>query len=209
MLGRDNSIVTDLFGGQLLNRTTCTHCNYESIAFDNYWDLSLSFTRGLSMLDKCDLPRMIEHFLKEEILDDLFHCVRCKKDRKFKKGFVIWRLPKVLVIHLKRFHYGKYRKEKITHDVRFPVKNLDLSEFVKESKDISVKDAKYSLFSIVNHSGSLNGGHYTADCMNPYDKKWYTFNDSMVRESHVVSDKDTEIEGESPYILFYIKNSCV
>ena len=28
--------------------------------------------------------------------------------------------------------------------------------------DRSVKDAKYSLFGVVNHSGSLNGGHYTA-----------------------------------------------
>jgi ubiquitin carboxyl-terminal hydrolase 2/21 len=209
MLGRDNSIVTDLFGGQLLSKTTCTHCGYESIAFDNYWDLSVSFTRGLSMLDKCDLPRMIEHFLKEEILDDLFNCERCKQKRKFKKCFSFWRLPKILPIHLKRFHFAKYKKEKITHNVKFPVKNLDLSEFVKESKDISVKDAKYSLFAMVNHSGNLNAGHYTAECMNLNNKKWYNFNDSMVKESHIISDKDTEIEGDAPYILFYIKNSCI
>jgi len=136
MLGRDNSIVTDLFSGQLLSRTKCTQCSYESLAFDNFWDLSLSFTRGLSILNKCDLTRMIEHFLKEELIDDLFYCEKCKQKRKFKKSFVIWRLPQVLVIHLKRFHYGKYKKEKITQSVKFPVKNLDLSEFVKESRNI-------------------------------------------------------------------------
>ena len=135
MLGRDNSIVTDLFSGQLLSKTKCTHCGYESLAFDNFWDLSLSFTRGLSLLNKCDLTRMIEHFLKEELIEDLLHCQKCKQKRKFKKNFVIWRLPKVLVIHLKRFHYGKYKKEKITQSVRFPIKNLDLSEFVQESRN--------------------------------------------------------------------------
>ena len=133
MLGRDNSIVTDLFSGQLLSRTTCTHCKYESLAFDNYWDLSLSFTRGLAMLDKCDLMRMFEHFLKEETLEDSFHCEKCKQKRKFKKAFAIWRLPKVLVVHLKRFHYGKFKKEKIRHCVNFPVENLDLTDYVKES----------------------------------------------------------------------------
>jgi ubiquitin C-terminal hydrolase len=137
MLGRDNSIVTDLFSGQLLSKTTCTHCGYVSLAFDNYWDLSLSFTRGLSILNKCELKRMLEHFLKEENLDDLVHCEKCKQKRKFKKGFVIWRLPKVLVIHLKRFHFGKYKKEKITQSVKFPVKNLNLSEFVTESRKLS------------------------------------------------------------------------
>jgi ubiquitin carboxyl-terminal hydrolase 2/21 len=137
MLGRDNSIITDLFSGQLLSRTTCTTCGFESLAFDNFWDLSLSFTRGLSMLDGCDLLRMLDQFLKEELLDDLFNCERCKQKRKFKKCFVIWRLPKVLVIHLKRFHYGKYKKEKITQNVRFPVHDLNLTEFVKESSNIS------------------------------------------------------------------------
>jgi ubiquitin C-terminal hydrolase len=209
MLGRDNSIVTDLFGGQLLNRTICTHCGHESLAFDNYWDLSLSFTGRLSTLDRCDLPSMIEHFLKEETLDDLMNCEKCKQKRKFKKCFSFWRLPNILAIHLKRFHYEKYRKEKITHSVRFPVKNLDLSEFVKDSKDISVADAKYSLFGIVNHSGNLNGGHYTAECKNPHNKMWYNYNDSSVKESHIISEKDTESEGENPYILFYIKTSCI
>ena len=45
--------------------------------------------------------------------------------------------------------------------------------------------------------------------MNPNNKKWYTFNDSSVRESYAIKDKDNDTEGDSPYILFYIKNSCL
>lgn len=162
MLGRDNSIVTDLFCGQLLSKIKCSECGFESLAFDNFWDLSLSFTRGLNMLDSCEVQRMIEHFLKEETLDDLFYCEKCKNRTKSSKKFVIWRLPKILVIHLKRFHYGKFRKEKLNNNIIFPVNCLDLSDLVRESSDSSVQDPRYSLYGIVNHAGSLSGGHYTA-----------------------------------------------
>jgi len=201
MLERDNSIVTDLFCGQLLSKTRCTHCNYESLAFDNYWDLALSFAKGATHLND-----MMEQFLKEEELDDLFNCEKCKTKRKSKKKFVIWRLPKILVIQLKRFEYTQYRRDKINKSVTFPVKNFDLSKYTGESTDSSIRDSKYTLFGIVNHGGSLSGGHYTAECMNIQDRKWYSFNDSMVRETSMKRD---EAESSSPYILFYVKSSCL
>jgi hypothetical protein len=55
----------------------------------------------------------------------------------------------------------------------------------------------YDLFGVVNHFGSLNGGHYTAYCQNP-DGKWYDFNDSSV-SSHSPSNVCTS----AAYILFY------
>jgi ubiquitin carboxyl-terminal hydrolase 2/21 len=115
-----------------MNKIICNTCKYESLSFDNFWDLSLSFTRGLGMLDSCELERMFEHFLKEEQLDDLFTCEKCKTKRKSTKKFVIWRAPKILVIHLKRFHFGKTRREKIRQNVIFPVEGLDLKQFIEE-----------------------------------------------------------------------------
>lgn len=41
--------------------------------------------------------------------------------------------------------------------------------------------------------------------MNPFNRKWYNFNDSSVRDSHAIDPRDNEAEGESPYILFYVK----
>ena len=84
------------------------------------------------MLDSCDISRMFDHFLKEEQLEDLFTCEKCKTRRKSSKKFAIWRVPKILVIHLKRFHYGKYRREKIRHNVVFPVKGLNLKPFIED-----------------------------------------------------------------------------
>lgn len=50
------------------------------------------------------------------------------------REFTLWKLPNILVIHLKRFHYGRTRREKINHRIKFPIKNLDLSEYVNESR---------------------------------------------------------------------------
>ena len=38
----------------------------------------------------------------------------------------------------------------------------------------------YDLYGVSNHYGSLNGGHYTASCLNDIDKEWYYFDDSSV-----------------------------
>jgi len=205
MLARDNSIITDLFCGQLLSKTVCTHCKNESLAFDNFWDLALSFNKAL-MNKSQHLSEMLEQFLKEEELEDLFYCEKCKVRRKSKKRFVIWRLPKVLVVQLKRFEYSHWRGDKINKSVTFPVKNFNLSQFTQESNDGSVRNANYTLCGIVNHGGSLNGGHYTAECMNNENKRWYDFNDSMVSETTMKMD---ECSSSSPYILFYVKSSCL
>lgn len=44
-LDRDNSIITDLFTGQLMNRLECNKCHHKSYAFDNFMDLSVSIPR--------------------------------------------------------------------------------------------------------------------------------------------------------------------
>lgn len=38
---RDDSIMTDLFQGQLINRLWCLSCGHQTYAFDNFMDLSI------------------------------------------------------------------------------------------------------------------------------------------------------------------------
>lgn len=63
-----------------------------------------------------------------------------------------------------------------------------MSPWVKKKGDHN----KYNLVSVVNHYGSMGGGHYTAFGRNKDDKQWYNFDDSSVTvtspESVVVSD---------------------
>lgn len=145
-----------------------------------------------------DLKESLDMFTVEEILsaDDTWYCNRCKEHKQATKKFDLWRLPKILVIHLKRFSYkNKYSKDKIKMLVDFPLKDLDLSEFVKGE---GAEDSMYDLVAVSNHYGDLGGGHYTAYAYHRNENKWYDYNDSSVRE---VSEKD--ICTPSAYLLFY------
>lgn len=87
------------------------------------------------------------------------YCPRCKEHRQATKKLDLWKLPDILVVHLKRFSYSRYLKNKLDTVVSFPLQNLDLTKYVK-SKD--GKCYTYELYAISNHYGGLGGGHYTA-----------------------------------------------
>jgi ubiquitin carboxyl-terminal hydrolase 4/11/15 len=80
--------------------------------------------------------KLFEQFLKEESIDG-YSCETCKKVRKVKKKLYLWRLPPVLVVHLKRFHFTQSRRNKITTNIQFPDKNLDLGPIIKRSQEQS------------------------------------------------------------------------
>ena len=54
---------------------------------------------------------------------------------------------------------------------------------------------------VVNHSGDINFGHYTADCLNEHTRKWHHYNDSWVSETSMGSS----VESSAPYLLFYAR----
>lgn len=84
------------------------------------------------------------------------------------KQFLISSPPAVLILHLKRFQVGpRCMFRKITKHVTFPFV-LDLAPFcaskVKTLPNVHrhQKNLMYSLYGIVEHSGSMHGGHYVA-----------------------------------------------
>lgn len=68
------------------------------------------------------LTECIELFTKTEKLSasDPWYCSKCKKHQQATKKFDLWKLPEILVIHLKRFQYSKYSHHKIEIPVEFP-----------------------------------------------------------------------------------------
>ncbi|KFB42476.1 AGAP007600-PA-like protein [Anopheles sinensis] len=64
-------------------------------------------------------------------------------------------------------------------------------------------DNRYDLYAVCYHQGdTLETGHYTAACKNPYDGQWYRFDDQRV--AHVPNDRiDEEIINNEAYLLFY------
>ena len=53
------------------------------------------------------------------------YCPKCKKHHRATKKFDLWRLPHVLVIHLKRFSYNRYWRDKLDSFIEYPTKYVD------------------------------------------------------------------------------------
>eukprot|EP00727_Mastigamoeba_balamuthi_P005759 m51a1_g1802 putative ubiquitin carboxyl-terminal hydrolase 15 isoform x2 (1168) ;mRNA; f:447414-451210 len=146
------------------------------------------------------LSRCMDLFEQEERLgtDDAWYCPRCKEMRLATKKFDLWRVPGVLVVHLKRFSMkNRYFRDKLDTEVKFPLEGLDLSTRVLCPHD---KPLVYDLFAVSNHYGSLGGGHYTAFAKSKDSGKWHRFDDSHVSE---VSSPAAEVCTSAAYVLFY------
>jgi len=151
------------------------------------------------------LSQCIQEFTNEEQLgeEDLWYCPQCKEHRQATKKLDLWKMPEVLVLHLKRFSATRNLRDKLDAFIDFPVTGLDMTEWVI-SKDIS-KDPDlvdqgliYDLFAVDNHYGGLGGGHYTAYARNFETGQWYNFDDSIVSPIQVDS-----VRTSAAYLLFY------
>ncbi|TSS11538.1 Ubiquitin carboxyl-terminal hydrolase 32 [Bagarius yarrelli] len=78
-------------------------------------------------LDSC-----LKAFTTEEELgeNELYYCSKCKTHRLATKKLDIWRLPPILIVHLKRFQFVNNRWIKSQKIVRFPRDNFDPSAFL-------------------------------------------------------------------------------
>ncbi|KAL0696074.1 hypothetical protein Bca4012_063254 [Brassica carinata] len=139
----------------------------------------------------------LEAFIAEEPLgpEDMWYCPACKEHRQAKKKLDLWKLPEILVVHLKRFTYSRFLKNKIDTLVNFPVHDLNLSKYVMNKDGQS---CFYELYAVSNHYGGLGGGHYTACAKLMDENKWYDFDDSRVSPVD-----ESEIKTSAAYVLFY------
>uniref|UniRef100_A0A3B3H6I0 Ubiquitin carboxyl-terminal hydrolase 4 n=1 Tax=Oryzias latipes TaxID=8090 RepID=A0A3B3H6I0_ORYLA len=139
----------------------------------------------------------IELFTTMETLGehDPWYCPTCKKHQQATKKFDLWSLPRILVVHLKRFSYNRCWRDKLDTVVDFPIRDLNMSEFVCDPK---ASPYIYDLIAVSNHYGGMGGGHYTAYAKNKLDGKWYYFDDSSVS-----SATDDQIVTKAAYVLFY------
>nr|XP_023506617.1 ubiquitin carboxyl-terminal hydrolase 45 isoform X4 [Equus caballus] len=80
-----------------------------------------------------------------------------------RKQLLISAVPAILILHLKRFHQAGLSLRKVNRHVDFPLM-LDLAPFCSATcKNVNVGDkVLYGLYGVVEHSGSMRGGHYTA-----------------------------------------------
>uniref|UniRef100_A0A673LY37 ubiquitinyl hydrolase 1 n=1 Tax=Sinocyclocheilus rhinocerous TaxID=307959 RepID=A0A673LY37_9TELE len=154
------------------------------------------------------LEQCLNLFTKPEVLapEEAWYCPKCQQHREASKQLLLWRLPNVLIIQLKRFSFRSFLwRDKINDMVDFPVRNLDLSKFCIGHKGDIQQPPIYDLYAVINHYGGMIGGHYTAYTRLPSDKNsqrsdvgWRLFDDSTV-----TTVEESQVVTRYAYVLFY------
>ncbi|KFO21573.1 ubiquitin carboxyl-terminal hydrolase 16 isoform X1 [Fukomys damarensis] len=133
--------------------------------------------------DECSIQHCLYQFTRNEKLRDAnkLLCEVCtwrqcngpkaniKGERKHvytnaKKQMLISLAPPVLTLHLKRFQQAGFSLRKVNKHIQFP-EILDLAPFCTlKCKNVAEENARvlYSLYGVVEHSGTMRSGHYTA-----------------------------------------------
>ncbi|CAF3858722.1 unnamed protein product [Rotaria magnacalcarata] len=167
------------------------------------------------------LQQCLQLFIEPEVLgpDDKWYCPHCKEHIQAEKKMSVWRLPPILIIHLKRFKYShcsslgymSSSREKIDTTIKFPIRDLNMAPYCSSiSADNQQHEAlarfRYDLYGVINHCGSAWFGHYTSNARllafndsAKTDIGWRLFNDQSV--SSFANDKD--LVRSDAYVLFY------
>lgn len=207
---RSDSLVVDYFQGQYQSRLECLTCHQTSTTYNAFMFLQLPLPSNRS---KISLQSCIDAFVKEEVLEkgDAWTCPKCKKSRKATKKLTLSRLPPVLLIQLKRFSINGYFTDKIDTMVDFPLKGLDLTNYMPsplppgaggvasasaDDPRSQVPPYRYDLYGVTNHFGTLSGGHYTAFVAS--GSRWLYCDDSRITEA-----KGGDVVGKPAYMLYY------
>ncbi|XP_050811801.1 ubiquitin carboxyl-terminal hydrolase 49 isoform X1 [Gopherus flavomarginatus] len=219
-------VVNTIFHGQLLSQVTCITCNYKSNTIEPFWDLSLEFPERYHSIEKgivpvnqteCMLTEMLAKFTETEALEGrIYACDQCNSKRRksspkplvlseAKKQLMIYRLPQVLRLHLKRFRWsGRNHREKIGVHVLFDqVLNMEPYCCRDSLSSLDKETFVYDLSAVVMHHGKgFGSGHYTAYCYNTEGGFWVHCNDSKLNVCSV-----EEVCKTQAYILFYTQRT--
>uniref|UniRef100_A0A6C0CA42 USP domain-containing protein n=1 Tax=viral metagenome TaxID=1070528 RepID=A0A6C0CA42_9ZZZZ len=168
------SIISDTFYGKYETIVKCKSCDGMTKTYEDFMFLTLP----VSDSDMDDLDGLIKKSSHSEELfgENQYYCEKCKKLSNALKVVSISKLPDVLIVHLKRF-----------------TKTNKINNFV----NVPNKYGEHELIGVINHSGGLSGGHYTANVL--INDKWYLMNDSSCR---VMTEN---VITHQAYILFYEK----
>lgn len=129
-------------------------------------------------------------FMEDELLEKENGIITKTNEKEdMIKRTIIWEFPKILVIDFQRFKFSNIARKKQTF-IQY-TQRLDLTKYGK--------NVFYELYGVINHTGSVEGGHYTSYIKNQ-NNKWYHYNDTNIKEL-----QENEICSSKAYCLFYRK----
>ncbi|KDP30594.1 hypothetical protein JCGZ_16247 [Jatropha curcas] len=102
-----------------------------------------------------------------------------------RKKYRVTRLPRYLILHMQRFKKNNFFIEKNPTLVNFPVKNLELKDYIplpmpKENERLR---SKYDLIANIVHDGKPKEGFYRVFVQRKSEELWYEMQDLHVSET--------------------------
>lgn len=179
---KEYSKIIELFYGQLINKVFCLNCQNIIYSFDPFATINLPIYQN----DKT-IEDLLNNFFNIEKMDD-YECEKCGS-KNIQKKFSLWRLPPILILTFKRFNNNLQKNDQL---IQFSLDNINLNKYLSGYE----KNANYKPISLINHVGSLNGGHYYAYCCKGDD--WYNCDDSNI-------SKLNNVPFDYVYMVFLIK----
>ncbi|GEQ69759.1 hypothetical protein JCM33374_g3433 [Metschnikowia sp. JCM 33374] len=198
-----NCIMHSVFSGELESSVSCGTCGTVTRKIDPLVDLSLEINdiKSYPTLYDC-----LDQFTRKELLDVKYRCRSCRSEARAHRTLRIKKMPPVLSIQLKRFkhNFANDTSSKIEDRVDVPL-FLNLTKYTSdynENTGVDVDETKvYELFAMVNHTGSVNTGHYVT-YIKTSSGQWLKFDDSIITAS-----SHEEVKRTNAYLLFYIAHN--
>ena len=206
---REYSPLKNMFDGLIQTNKKCQYCSASSIRFEPFITLSISIP---NKTDSFTINECFNHFTQEEQLDsdNKFECEICGLKNQGYTKTQLWKTPKILAIHIKRFSTNMYGlpSQKLNNSITYPLYDFDISPYFNNSSPF-INQAKYDLVGVNLHQsfgfgGNTNSGHYTSLVKNMYNNYWYLYNDSHPVK---IATKLEHIQHNNAYLLFYYRQN--
>ena len=157
----------------------------------------------LTLPVSADIQASISQFLKPEILSshNKWFCPSCRTLSESTRETCIINSAPILIIQLCWFSNqgGQLIKDANFFSCTQSESNKHLLVPITVEDEVSFTN-KYSLIATINHSGTLNRGHYWAFIRDLHSSSWYSCNDKLV-----FNVEERSLNNTTSYILFYRK----
>jgi ubiquitin C-terminal hydrolase len=207
---REYSPLINLFNGLIETNRKCICCESKITRYEPYITLGLSIPikTKRDITKSFDIYECIDHLIKEEQLDEdnKMNCEMCGLKNQGHTKSLLWKTPKILVFHIKRFLVNPFGipTQKLNNNVIYPIKDLDLTRYFNPASPYKV-NSKYDLIGInlhqsFGHGENINHGHYTSIVKNMINNNWYLYNDS---NSLIMAKSKQDLQSSNACLLFY------
>lgn len=162
----------------------------------------LSINNAWEQRDNCDLELLLSQFFDYQVYsreNNNYQCERCKEasTHGYTRYFILKSSP-VFIICLKKFRAMARSFEKFSRRLSYK-ETIDFTPYALVKNRTEPDKLCYTLYAVVEHSGSLNGGHYV--CYLRKDSgQWYYLSDA-----HYSPCTAAQALSADAYLLFYKK----